>query len=82
MSLIDDTTPARDIVPVTPSDTVDLPDGDCRGILVGVAGIVRITTVTGQDRTITLLMAGVVHPIRARRIWASTTTATGISAAY
>lgn len=33
----DSIVPACDVIPVTPADA-DLPDGKCRGLLVGAAG--------------------------------------------
>lgn len=65
---------------VTPSDTDDLPFA-CRGICVGVAGDVKVTHWDGDVVTWPALVAGVIHPIAARRIWDTGTTATTIVAA-
>lgn len=74
------TLPASDLVAVTKSDTVADPGGPFRGILIGVAGIVKLTTNAGT--TVTLpsgaLAAGIIHPIRFTRVWNGTTTATDI----
>lgn len=55
---------ADDIEEITPHDTNEI--GPYRGIVFGVAGILRITTQNGNSRTIPsgVLAAGVVHPIR------------------
>lgn len=72
--------PADDLVAVTKSDSTADPGGPFRGILVGVAGIVKLTTNAGTAVTLPsgALAAGVIHPIRFTRVWNSTTTATDI----
>lgn len=70
--------PAMSIASVTPSDAADL-SWATRAISVSGGGIVRLTTVSGDEGSI-FVAAGVPFPIRARRIWASGTTATGIVA--
>lgn len=67
---------------VTPNDGTDLPDGICRGLLVGVSGDVKVTMAGGTTMVWPALAAGVVHPIQAKRIWATGTTATSVKAAY
>jgi len=71
--------PAVNSMAVTPSDTTDLPFVS-RGIGVDVAGNVRYVPLGAQgDSLVTrFLVAGVIHPIRASRIHATGTTATGI----
>ncbi|MGB0873594.1 MAG: spike base protein, RCAP_Rcc01079 family [Solirubrobacterales bacterium] len=64
------------------SDTVDLTNGPCRCLYVGVAGDVRILTLGDEDVTLGNLAAGMVHPIGARRVFVSDTSATGIIALY
>ena len=66
---------------VTPSDTVDLPGGVTRAVIVGVSGDVSITYANGMEDTLYLL-AGVVHPIQVARIRSTGTTATNVKAAY
>ena len=68
--------PARHAVTVTPSDTVDLVDGPCRGVYVGVAGNLKVTTFDGDEVVFAGVLAGVIYPIRARRIWAASTATT------
>jgi hypothetical protein len=70
--------PAIRVMPVTPDDTVDLGRAS-RAINVATAGTVQITTVAG-DTAIISVAAGIAFPVRARRIWATGTTATGIVA--
>ena len=69
----------RDIVPVTPSDSVDISEG---AIAVAITcklggGNVVITTVAGFDRTYPISL-GEVLPVGISRVKATGTTATGI----
>ena len=66
---------------VTPSDSVDLPDGVCRGIIITAAGTVSMVGVDNVAVTFTL-QAGIVYPIGCKRVNATNTTATGIKALY
>lgn len=75
------TIPAGGGASVTPSDTATLTIPS-RCICVGVAGNVRVDMVDGSTVTWPALAAGVLHPIRARRIYASGTTATTIVVGY
>lgn len=71
--------PGIDLVPVVPSDTVDLPIPArmirCRP--TGAAGTIRITTVAGQVRN-TAIALGETLAVSAVRVHASGTTATGL----
>ncbi|MBC7155817.1 MAG: hypothetical protein H5U19_14705 [Rhodobacteraceae bacterium] len=73
------TGPSQNALAVTPSDTEDLPFVS-RGLGVDADGAVSYVPLGVQgDATVTrFLVAGVIHPIRARRIRATGTTATGI----
>lgn len=64
---------------ITPSDTADLP-APVRAVTIGVAGgTVRYTSArTGAICTTGPLPIG-QHPIWARRIWVTGTTATGLT---
>lgn len=75
---LDQTISGIDIVPVTPSNTVDLLTAS-RAIRARVAGDLRITTYKGVVRD-TYIGAGEVLPIVAIRVHATGTTATGIEA--
>lgn len=65
---------------VTADDAADLAF-TTRGLNVAQSGNVRLTTLGGDTVTVAL-SAGIVFPIRANRIWATGTTATGIVALY
>jgi hypothetical protein len=68
--------PAIKIESVTPSDTVDLV-AVTRAINVAVSGVVKLITADGTTGDI-YVAAGVAFPIRASRILATGTTASGI----
>lgn len=70
--------PATVLAPVTPSDTTDLTVVS-RAINVAQSGFVQMTT-TGNTTATVYIAAGVGFPVRATRIWATGTTATGITA--
>jgi hypothetical protein len=66
---------------VTPSDTVDLPGGITRAIMVGTDGSVAVNYADGTTDTLYLL-AGLVHPIQVARVFSTGTDATLIKACY
>jgi hypothetical protein len=72
--------PADHVALVTPSDTADIPA--TRGVSVATAGDMKVTTVGGETVVIPsgALAAGIVHPIRVTRVWATGTAAVGIVA--
>lgn len=72
--------PGDDIVAVTQSDTVNDANGPFRALIIGGAGIVKLTTPSGVDRTIpaTVLSPQTMYPIKCVRVWSTTTTATDI----
>lgn len=85
MSNSNDLSGTRKFFDVTTNDSVDLTNGVCRGFYVGAAGDVRVTGADMADGTyvtFTLMAAGVIHSIQAKRIWATGTDATGIIAVY
>lgn len=67
---------------VTPNDSTDLAFGITIAINVTVAGNVVIQDANGETQAAVFLAAGMLHPIEARRIMATNTTATGIVAIY
>lgn len=73
--------PAIRATAVTPSDTTDL--GAPRWLYVGVTGDVAIQ-MHGDDAAVThtAVPAGTVLPVRAKRVFATGTTASGIVAWY
>lgn len=70
--------PARDIVPVTPSDSTDLPMVAV-AMYIETGGAVSFVTVTGQTRTVTVPDATLL-PVGVVRVQATGTSATGIHA--
>ena len=70
------TSPATRAFAITPQDGSDLSQS-VRALNVAVSGQVRVTTVEGDTADIHIA-AGLAFPIRARRVHASGTTATGI----
>lgn len=74
--------PAWDLKTVSANDSTDLPAGPCRGIWVGTSGNVKITTLAGTAVVLKSLVAGMVHPIGATRIWAASLTAADVYAVY
>lgn len=73
------TAPADNIFLITPNNDSDLGQLT-RGIAFAAAGTLRVTTVANEDVTIPdgALAAGIIHPIRVRKVWATGTSATGI----
>lgn len=72
--------PATHILPVTPSDTADLPHAS-RALNVATAGALRVTTIGGTTGTV-YVAAGVPFPVRVTRVWQTGTTAAGIAVLY
>lgn len=68
--------PVTHLKEVTPNDGVDL-DLASRAIAVANEGFVKVTTISGSTGRI-FVVPGAPFPIRARRIWATGTTATEI----
>lgn len=62
---------------VTPADGADLPTLT-RALMVAGAGDLAVTLKNGDTITLPALAPGVIYPIRARRVEATGTTATGI----
>lgn len=75
------TSPLTTLTAVTPNDSADLV-ATSKAIYVGVSGDVKLTDADGNVTTLTSLAAGVFHPVRAARIWATGTSATNIVAGY
>lgn len=69
-------------VSVTPNDGADLATVPTNGLYLGASGDVKLTLQDGSVVTFTALSGGMVHPIAAKRIWATGTTATSILAVY
>lgn len=67
--------PAEKAAVVTPSDSVDLTRKAYKGLWVGVAGAIKVTTVGGSTVTFTGVPVG-LFPVAVKRVWATGTTAT------
>lgn len=73
--------PAEHAMEITPSNDTDLAIST-RGIYVGVSGDLKVDTVGGSTVVFVNLAAGVIHPIRAKRVHATGTDATNIVGVY
>lgn len=62
---------------ITPSDTEDLAV-PTRGLYVGAVGDVKVDMLNGDTVTFVAMLAGVIHPIQVRRVYATDTDATDI----
>lgn len=68
--------PANDLLPITPSDTEDLPLV-CTALYVENGGSLSIITQAGQSRTLSIGDQAIL-PVGVRRVEASGTSASGI----
>ena len=73
--------PARSATEITPNDTTDLTT-PTRGIYLGASGNVKVDMVDSGTVTFSSMAAGMVHPLRVKRIYATGTTATSIIGVY
>lgn len=76
--------PANNVAAVTPSDTDDLAKIS-RAIVIGTAGTLKVTTrgdLQNAAATVTLTVPVGVLPIRVSRVFATGTSATGITALW
>lgn len=71
------TAPATRAETITPSDATDLARAT-RALYVGQSGAVRLRTTGGDEVTLANLQGGVLYPVRAARVLATGTTATGL----
>lgn len=69
--------PAQAASAITPNDSTVLSQFT-RGIYVGVSGDVRVDMADGSTVTFVGLASGSVHPIAAKKVYATGTTATSI----
>jgi len=73
--------PASSGFAITPHDTNELVRVT-RGIYVGVAGDVKVEFYSGDIVTFKDLAAGVIHPLRVKRVYETGTDATDIVGVY
>lgn len=68
-------------VAVTQSDATNDTNGPFAGFYVGsVSGgsTIKVTTLRGDNLTLTGLLAGIIYPIEILRVWSSTTTVSSV----
>jgi hypothetical protein len=71
--------PLRSLVAITPDDNADIPSGLVRGLYVGTSGNVSVILADDSaEVTLHNLAAGIFHPIIAKRVRATGTTAQNI----
>jgi len=73
--------PAENIAAITPHDTNEITHM-ARGIYVGGAGDVKVTTRGGTTATFVGVPAGTILPVRAKIVFAIGTSATDLVAMY
>jgi hypothetical protein len=73
--------PAEGAFEIVPSDDTNLMYVT-RGLYVGILGDVHVITAAGDNVTFVELAAGVVHPLRIRRVLASGTDAGELIGVY
>jgi len=73
--------PYNRAVAITPSDSVDLPQGPTEAVYVGGAGIVVAVFPDGSAASFTAV-AGEILPLKVKRINSTSTTATLLVALY
>lgn len=66
---------------VTPSDTVNMPDGTARALYVGVTGNLTVVMANGTVQLFSNVPVGIL-PIQVSRVNSTATTATNIVALY
>lgn len=69
--------PATIVLQLSPDDTTDLPMPS-RALNAAQEGTVRVTTTGGTTATL-YIAAGICLPVRVTRVWATGTTATGLT---
>lgn len=80
---IDSTAPIASGASVTPNDGTDLAVAPCRALAIGVAGNLQVTFAKDADGTsvVVPVQAGIIA-FAVKRVWAASTTASGIVALY
>ena len=71
--------PASEAEAITPDDQTDLPWAT-RALYLGTTGNVRVTMLSGDTVDFTQLQAGIMYPLRIRRVLATGTDATNLVA--
>lgn len=77
--------PGRSLKAVTPDDVNNLPDGECRGLWVGVGGDIAIVAAddpVADEQILKNVPSGYLVPIATIRVYSTGTTAASIVAIY
>ena len=72
--------PARSARAITPSDTTIF--DPTRGLYIGTTGDLRVQMNDGTTVTLTSVAGGGIHPFSVVKVYATSTTATGIVGVY
>ncbi|MEM8956569.1 MAG: hypothetical protein AAGC86_02020 [Pseudomonadota bacterium] len=75
------TSPGIDAFAVTPSNGNDLPQVT-RALYVGGAGSVRVELVSGSEATFEAMQAGIMYPLRVRKVFSTGTSAQSLVGIY
>jgi hypothetical protein len=67
---------------VTKSDSVDIPEGATRALLLSTAGVLKVTFAGGTTVTLPSLSAGVWHPMQVTRVWSTGSDSITVYAGY
>ena len=75
--------PGSHCVPITPSDTTDLPGGVCRSVKCQTAGVARVIYANGTDSGSANCFFFVgYNPIAIKRVYSTGLVAGGLEAVY
>ena len=66
---------------ITPSDSADL-EQTTRGLYVGIIGDVTVVMAAGMTLTFVELAAGIIHPLKVKKVFATGTDAADIVGVY
>jgi hypothetical protein len=72
--------PGQAAFAITPNDTANI--NPTRGVYVGGTGTLKVDMADGSTVTFTGILAGQVHPLAVRRVYATGTSATTIIGIY
>ena len=75
------TSPSSSISLVTPDDVADLPRV-AKSLHVGTGGDIRVVTVDNDDVVIPGVASGSILPVQVKKVFATSTTASGIVALH
>lgn len=69
--IVPNSQPSASCRAVTPSDSVDLTHGPCRGLYVGTTGDLKVTGANDDDGSFVTIKGAAVgyHPLAVKRVW-------------